>query len=432
MTRTADATVEAATASGDAAGAAAAQRDARIKGLILAAGAGRRLGKAGEEVPKCLLEIARRRLVEHQLDALAEAGIGPTALVIGYGADEVRETVGIRAEYYVNTRWSHTNSLYSFRLAREWLTGPVVVMNSDVLFSPRILERLLEVDGDAIAFDSSSGRNREQMAVEVADGRVAGMSKDLPPERISGENVGILKLTAETVTALLDEADRRIDGGDEKSWLAAAVSAVASSRTLTPVDVADLPWVEIDFSTDLVRARKEVWPRIKREKAPLAGRRRATLLAGLGVLLILALLFRVLFPPAPEQWETIGLDGSFHEHVLLGEPGQSWWVLDAARPVRFAAPGPGPLRIDTRLLDPEPAGGQYVIEVLLGGQRAGWYLEDARESGTYAHERWKIGKRGRVTVELAAGLHDVEVRLVAPASAQLLLRARYQADARDD
>ena len=48
-----------------------------MQALILAAGRGRRMGEKTAGLPKCLLEIGARPLIEHQLEALAESGVGP-------------------------------------------------------------------------------------------------------------------------------------------------------------------------------------------------------------------------------------------------------------------------------------------------------------------------------------------------------------------
>ena len=417
---------------GGPAGAGGA-RDAKFKGLILAAGQGLRLGNAAEGVPKCLLEIGRRCLAEHQLAALADADIGPTAIVVGYGADEVRDKLGIRAEYITNTRWDRTNSLYSLWMARAWLTGPVVILNSDVLFSPEVLERLLDTEGDAVVIDSSSGRGREQMKVEVVQGRLKDMRKDLPADRICGENVGILKLTRDTVQELLEEATRLIESGHEKSWLGSAVRLLATRKPISVVDVAGLPWVEIDFPTDLVRARKEVWPRIRRSSPERRLRKRLAL--GAGVLALSAVPFVVsgLLPRPPERvWEAIPLDTTRHEHVPLGDTQESWWLFDAERSVEASVRGPEPVRIDTRLLDPEPGRSDYVLEVNVDGRRVGWFAAAPRPSDSRKHPAWVIGDRERVELELEAGLHELEVRLVAPVAARCLIRVRRLQETSED
>ena len=105
-----------------------------MQAVILAAGSGSRLQRVSNGLPKCLLPIGGRPLIEHQLEALSDAGVGNVLVVVGHQADEVRKTLGNRVEYVENTRYDATNSLYSLWLAREWVKGPFVLLNCDLLF----------------------------------------------------------------------------------------------------------------------------------------------------------------------------------------------------------------------------------------------------------------------------------------------------------
>ncbi len=237
-----------------------------MQALILAAGRGSRLGRFTADTPKCLLPIGGRPLIEHQLDALSEAGVDQVALVVGYRADQVRRQVGPRVGYLRNPRWSSTNSLYSFWLARDWVQGPLLVLNSDILFQRSILDRLLREPGDRIAYDSSSGYSPEDMSVKVADGRLVEMSKDLPEKEVSGENVGMLCFTAATARSLFVQAGALVAAGRQRDWLALAVRQVAQQRLIRAVDIRGLPWQEIDFPDDLHRARQVIYPLIGRPR----------------------------------------------------------------------------------------------------------------------------------------------------------------------
>ncbi len=409
-------------------------RDTKIKGLILAAGRGSRLGGASDSVPKCLLEVGRRCLIEHQLDALADAGVGPTVMVIGYGADEVRETVGMRAEYIVNTRWNCTNSLYSFWMARDWIDGPVLILNSDVFFSPEILERLLKKEGDAIAIDSGSGSAREQMKVKVHEGQLQDMRKDLPREEAGGENVGILKLTAATAQTLFEKADQLVSAGHEKSWLGSAVRELAATRPLYTVDIAGLPWVEIDFPTDLRRARKEIWPAIRGS----SWKRRAywRVIGSLAAFLLMVGTAGVVHMALPAQppttWELMFVEGLEHTKILMSQHQQSWWVLEGDRTATVKVEGPGPLRIDSRLLEPDAKRAQYVIEVNLDGECLDWFKFNTRPSKTATHSDWRLGRRKRITIDLPEGAHEIQVGLVAPTTSRCLIRIRHLEALPDD
>src|ERR671938_1334467 len=133
-----------------------------MQAVILAGGVGSRLRALSGGKPKCLIEVGGRPLILHQLEALADHGVGPVLVVLGYQAETVKAVIGERAETIVNDRYPETNSPYSLWLAREWVKGPFVLLNSDLLFDPHILERLLEEDGNVLAYDSTSSRGREQ------------------------------------------------------------------------------------------------------------------------------------------------------------------------------------------------------------------------------------------------------------------------------
>ncbi|WP_431984064.1 nucleotidyltransferase family protein [Streptomyces qinglanensis] len=63
----------------------------RVAGLLLAAGAGRRLGG----LPKALLRHSGGLLVEHAARALREGGCGPVYVVLGAAGERVRETAAL-------------------------------------------------------------------------------------------------------------------------------------------------------------------------------------------------------------------------------------------------------------------------------------------------------------------------------------------------
>ncbi|MGH8729554.1 MAG: NTP transferase domain-containing protein [Burkholderiales bacterium] len=142
--------------------------------------------------PKCLAKVGGRSLIEHQLSLFESAGVKRIAVVIGYAGAKVREAVAGRADIIHNPAWDKTEGLYSLHLCRDWITGPLLVLNCDVLLHPAALERLLESGPNSLVFDSSSGRDAEQMAVEFDGEYLATMSKNLPFDRTHGENVGVL------------------------------------------------------------------------------------------------------------------------------------------------------------------------------------------------------------------------------------------------
>lgn len=231
--------------------------------LILAAGTGSRLQ---QRRPKCLLEVGGRPLLHHQVDALDAVGADQITLVLGYQWQRVETALRGRGQVIVNERYAVTNSLYSFWMARNAIEDGVLVMNSDVLFDPALLRDLMDVEGSALAYDTTSGDDPEHMKVHTRNGRLLRMSKDLPPTYSHGENVGIVHLSAPAARAAALAADQLVRQGRGDDWVSAVFTQVASRHRISCLDVAGRPWVEIDFPHDLEHARTRVWPAIEHAK----------------------------------------------------------------------------------------------------------------------------------------------------------------------
>ncbi len=410
-----------------------------MQALILAAGRGSRLGQKSEQVPKCLLQIGHQRLIEHQLETLAEAGVAPVGMVVGYCADQIREVVGIRAEYIENPRWSVTNSLYSFWLAREWVKGPVLVLNSDTVIHPEILERLLDEQGDAFAYDSDSGNAREHMKVKVEDGRLIDMSKQLPSAETSGENVGVLKFTAETARELFETAGQLVSNGHEKSWLGSGVRKIAGTHCLRAVDVAGIPWGEIDSCYDLDLVRKSVLPSLRHNgRKRRLFRRAAIWAAGVSAFVLLVLVAylasRTWLLPPDEAWEDVAVEGIETAKIAAGDRTQQWWMLQQGRVAHARVKGPDSVRVDSRVVLPTGARGEfpYVLELGMDGKRLGWFNQSEEPSTRWKHDNQSVGRRDAIKVDVPDGSHNLSVRLVASDSGRCLVRLRRVSSEEED
>jgi histidinol-phosphate/aromatic aminotransferase/cobyric acid decarboxylase-like protein/choline kinase len=116
-----------------------------MQAVILAAGLGRRLGPLTRTSTKFMVPVNGRPLGAYTLDALAAAGISRIVLVVGHGADEVRDYVGscvhgIPVAYVHNTEFARTNNIFSLLLAGgELCAEDSLVLESDVLFEPSIV-----------------------------------------------------------------------------------------------------------------------------------------------------------------------------------------------------------------------------------------------------------------------------------------------------
>jgi CTP:molybdopterin cytidylyltransferase MocA len=127
-----------------------------VAGLVLAAGAGRRLGR-----PKALVEVDGEPLVRRAVRLLLAGGCAPVHVVVGAGADALPELPG--AVPVVNRRWRDGLGA-SLRLGLTSLPGSacavVVVLVDQPSLDPTAVRRVraAHAAGASVAVASYAGR----------------------------------------------------------------------------------------------------------------------------------------------------------------------------------------------------------------------------------------------------------------------------------
>ncbi len=403
-----------------------------MQAVILAAGYGSRLERVSGGMPKCLLPIGGRPLVEHQLEALHDAGVGKVLVVVGYKADEVKKTLGNRVEYIENTKYNETNSLYSLWMARDWVKGPFVLLNCDLLFDPEILDRLLTKGGNGLAFDSTSSKGKEQTKVAVSEGKVIDLGKDLAPELSRGESLGLLCFDAQGTHSLFSRANALIMSGAVNSWVIEGVRSACTEVEIKALNVAGMPWTEIDFPNDYERARKVVLPAIEKGhwKRSVNWKRTKYLLGAIVIAVILVLgLFLGSYSAKKEKvsWTKESPIGAKKVRLHLPTGMQKWWVGTKGDSLKVPIEGPTIVRIDLRLLMTEGTvePGRYVIEVGIDEKPVTWKSFKSTPEHEITLAGAVVGDRDRMKVEVPEGSHLVTVALIAGSADRFLGRVSY-------
>ena len=113
----------------------------RFKAVILAAGKDTNLFPLTEDIPKALLDIKGKPILQRQVEMLRRVGINDIAVVRGYKKHQIGFPNLI---YFDNDDYENTGTLASLFLAREFMDRDTVILYGDILFEAEILKRLLE------------------------------------------------------------------------------------------------------------------------------------------------------------------------------------------------------------------------------------------------------------------------------------------------
>lgn len=189
-----------------------------MRPVLIGAGRGSRLEHRTEEVPKTLVHVMGRPMLDWILEALAEAGFTrkDVVFVCGYKADVLRARYP-EFTYVENTDWENNNILESLVCAREHLGGGFVSSYTDIVYRGSAVKDVVASPHDKVLVCDTDWRRRyvrrtkhpESDAEKMrADGdRVIEIARTIPSEQAAGEFIGVAKFTADGAREMLAAYD---------------------------------------------------------------------------------------------------------------------------------------------------------------------------------------------------------------------------------
>ena len=248
-----------------------------MRAIILAAGCGLRLNQHTKDIPKALLDLNGKSILERQISLLREYGVNEIFVVTGYK----REKYVLKdIEYIFNPRYSETEQLASMMVARTKIFDDVLVIFGDILFDSQILQQILASNDDiAMAIDLNWEKSYNEglcnshpldEPVLINQKKVLRISYKQTDTMIEnqtvGEFLGVIKLSANgsrTIIKKYEELEKSHVGrfhdanSLEKAKLADILQELIDSKIEISFIAVNGKWCEIDTPKDLERARKK-------------------------------------------------------------------------------------------------------------------------------------------------------------------------------
>lgn len=222
-----------------------------MKLVILAAGKGTRMGELTKDIPKPMLKVLGKNLIEHKLDATPLEHISEIILVVGYLQEIIRNYFG--TEYkgvpivYVDVPIQGTGK--AVWDAKDVLDEPFVVMMGDDIYHPDDIAMIMRTKGgillDRVKKEVRSGKViiQNHAIVDIVEGALLQ-----PGEPI---NAALYHLSPEIFAFDLVKTQ------DKDEWgLPQTLIARANEYQLVPVYAKR--WIQITTPEDIEKAEREL------------------------------------------------------------------------------------------------------------------------------------------------------------------------------
>jgi choline kinase len=244
-------------------------------GMVLAAGAGRRLRPYTDTLPKALVPVdGETTILDIALGNLAEVGLTDVVIVVGYCANAVEErkaalesTYGVSITLVHNDKAEEWNNAYSMWLAREHFSKGVLMVNGDTVHPVSVEKTLLGQRSSArlrhdagadilLAVDNVKTLADEEMKVTLDDaGNLATITKLMDPATAAGEYIGATLIEPAAAEPLADALKATWERNPDLYYEDGYQELVNRGGRIAVAPIGAVDWVEVDNHDDLEKAR---------------------------------------------------------------------------------------------------------------------------------------------------------------------------------
>ena len=237
------------------------------RALIIAAGRGIRLNAHSQEIPKSLITVGERSIIETILTTLQRAGIAEVVIVTGYKEEVMRQRLGdgrqlgLRLRYVFNPDWLKKNGV-SVYAARDCFAEheQFLLMMSDHLFAPEMLTAIMNAPIDqgeiALAVDRKVDAvfDIDDAMKVVFDGtHIVEIGKAL--QAYNAIDCGLFKCTTGLFQAVAMAIDRN---PDQDAGLSDGCRHLVAAHRMRGVDIGSSFWIDIDTPEALAFAIEQL------------------------------------------------------------------------------------------------------------------------------------------------------------------------------
>lgn len=254
----------------------------RIKtAVILAAGMGSRLSDiTNDQIPKGLLSINGKTLIERSIEKLRSIGIEKIYIVTGHLSFKYDELANkykfIKTKK--NRKYKATGSMTSLAILENEIKEDFLLLESDLIYEVYALIKAVNYEKKDCILLSGKTNSGDECYVEIKNDNLYKISKDINKiGQVYGELVGISKISLDLYKSMLKEYKKfNYDISEEYEFLnykktvsrkydyENAIFDAAKHRKVGYLKIENLIWGEIDNKEHLNRVKNEILPKIEK------------------------------------------------------------------------------------------------------------------------------------------------------------------------
>ena len=248
-----------------------------MKIIIIAAGSSTRLSKEVLDIPKGLLKINDKSIIEIQLDLFKKNQLSDITIITGPNKEKFKFK---NANYVLDHDFQNHDVLGSLMACKSIIDDEILTSYSDIIFDENILHSMLDFKGDiGIAVDLDWEKNyinriqhpkSEADSVLMENNKILKIRKNIKESKSTqnlGEFIGLMKLSKKGAKIFVEKFNHLMESHKgkfhdapslKKAYLTDMIQELVDSGILVEPIIINGKWCEIDTPQDLQLARKNI------------------------------------------------------------------------------------------------------------------------------------------------------------------------------
>jgi len=245
--------------------------------IILAAGQGNRLKPLTNDIPKCLVEIFGKSLLNWQLELFSKLHITDISIVRGY----LKEKIALpEIKFFENNYFQTTNMIETLFCAREKISDSTIISYGDIIYEKTVIEKLIQNDDDIsvivdknfrdywnIRFDNPIN-DLESLTID-SDNNISSIGQKINDiNDIQGQYIGLMKFQnsgSEFLKSFYDKCKNFSKNGEnylktnlpfEKSYMTDLLQGMIDEGYKIRAIPIENGWLELDTYDDYLKYQK--------------------------------------------------------------------------------------------------------------------------------------------------------------------------------
>ena len=247
-----------------------------MKAIILSAGSGSRLGNLTKELPKSLVDVNGKPIIQRQIETFRNNGVKEIIVIVGPNKEKFQLN---DVEYVIDKNFHEHEQLGSLMEASKYFQNDIIISFGDVIVDNNIMKQIVESTYDiGIAIDLKWEKNYENRTQHLKSEADLALIKSNKLTKIKknlnfienyqlGEFLGIMKLSGVGSKKFLDIFERVNSSHEgkfhdapsfQKAYLTDMIDELIQTNEVVNPIFIDGMWFEIDTIEDLKNIREKI------------------------------------------------------------------------------------------------------------------------------------------------------------------------------